>query len=446
MSQTPDTDLNEHVRRRYGQKECALMMEKMRHGMVVPKLSNEECMDLMWSVLADPSLHQNASEGFKKVGQSIDLDGAEDALICREAAGYWHEETTDHYATMRQKLDAELAAVAEEYSSGGLTWCLRDVQRLICPYPCHRKVDKILNNVGDDYYRDEIENLKDVSDEDEADSGDEEKEFDAAVAGAFPPEPLVETRELDTAVAGTITPQSRHTTELSASQAEALHQVRISVAALQSSLESLKGTGNVRGVQVLEGELRKDRRRERELVKESPAVAETFLRLRQAEAEEFQQKKLHDTQMAQRRQEEIAAVAARNAAVAELERTKRKIQELESARACKYAVKTFTLDALGAGTAKAGGAKAKKNRLEVLDRMARLGSGLSEAQKNDFAWWKEAWDDAMVTQHGAHWAETFAGWIQNILDATSSTAFSEFMYGETVRVLQDSKALAVPGS
>ena len=88
----------------------------------------------------------------------------------------------------------------------------------------------------------------------------------------------------------------------------------------------------------------------------------------------------------------------------------------------------------------------QKKKLEVLDRMARLGPGLSEAQKNDFAWWKEAWDDAMVTQHGAHWAETFAAWIQNILDATSSTAFSEFMYGETVRVLQDSKTLAVPGS
>ena len=78
--------------------------------------------------------------------------------------------------------------------------------------------------------------------------------------------------------------------------------------------------------------------------------------------------------------------------------------------------------------------------------MSRLGSGLPDAQKNDFPWWKDAWDDHMVAQHGANWASTFAGWIQNILIATDSTAFSKFMYDETVRVLQDSKALAAPGS
>ena len=113
VSQTPDTDLNEHVRRAYGNKECALMMEKMRYGMTVPRLTHKECMDLMWDILADPTLHQRASEGFKKVGQSIDLAGAEDSLVCREAGTYWNEETTDHYASMRHKIDAEFAVVAE---------------------------------------------------------------------------------------------------------------------------------------------------------------------------------------------------------------------------------------------------------------------------------------------------------------------------------------------
>ena len=86
-----------------------------------------------------------------------------------------------------------------------------------------------------------------------------------------------------------------------------------------------------------------------------------------------------------------------------------------------------------------------KNRFEVLDRLSRHQAGLSDAQKNDFQWWKEAWDEAMVTQHGANWADTFAGWVQNLLNATGSNAFSKFMYDETVRVLHDSKALAVPG-
>ena len=51
----------------------------------------------------------------------------------------------------------------------------------------------------------------------------------------------------------------------------------------------------------------------------------------------------------------------------------------------------------------------------------------------------------MVTEHGANCADTFAGWAQTILDSAGSNAFSKFMYDETVRVLQDNKALAVPG-
>ena len=77
------------------------MMEKMRYGQVVPRLTHEECMDIMWQVLSDPQLHQRASEGFKKVGQSVDLEGREDAKIVREAGVYWKEETTDHCANMR---------------------------------------------------------------------------------------------------------------------------------------------------------------------------------------------------------------------------------------------------------------------------------------------------------------------------------------------------------
>jgi hypothetical protein len=38
VAQTPDTDLNEDVRRRYGNKECALLMEKMRYGPSRPQL------------------------------------------------------------------------------------------------------------------------------------------------------------------------------------------------------------------------------------------------------------------------------------------------------------------------------------------------------------------------------------------------------------------------
>ena len=47
----------------------------------------------------------------------------------------------------------------------------------------------------------------------------------------------------------------------------------------------------------------------------------------------------------------------------------------------------------------------------------------------------------MVTAHGATWADTYAGWVQTILDS-----ISKFMHAETVRVLNACKALAVPGA
>ena len=135
MAPTPDTDLNQHVRREYGVREARRLIDKMRDGDVVPQLTHEECMELMLEVLSDPGLHARASEGYKKTGQSIDLHGKEDGLICREAATFWNDETTDGFVNMRPRVDVELAAVADEIRSGGLTWCQRDVLRLITPYP-----------------------------------------------------------------------------------------------------------------------------------------------------------------------------------------------------------------------------------------------------------------------------------------------------------------------
>ena len=452
VAQTPDTDLNEHVRRHYGNKECALTMEKMRQGQAVPKLTHEECMEIVFQVLSDPGLREHASKGYKKVGQSVDLYGGEDGDICREAGKFWNEPTTDRYANVREKINTELAAVAEEFTSGGLTWCQRDVKRLICPYPAHRKIDKILANLGEDFSHDDIHNNLEAEEDDE-----EPEEIEKELETISDEEDLEDDEEIETAVAAKDIPavvtvdrveasnNNTYISPLSAEQADQLHIVRTTIGAIESAIESLKMSGVIRGAQCVEAELSKERRRERDLMHESPAVAETFLRLRRAEAQEFHDKQLLASQMKQRKQEASTAIAARNAAVAELKQTKRKLQELESARACKHAVKTFTLDVLGAGSANAGGAKARKNRFEVLDRLSRHQAGLSDAQKNDFAWWKEAWDEAMVTEHGANWADTFAGWVQAILDGAGLNAFSKFMCDETVRVLQDNKALAVPG-
>ena len=118
---------------------------------------------------------------------------------------------------------------------------------------------------------------------------------------------------------------------------------------------------------------------------------------------------------------------------------------MENIGACRHAVKSFTQEALGKGSLNAGVAKARKNRFEVLDRLARIRAGLSPGQKNDWPWFKEEWDKEMVKQHGANWAEEFSQWVQHVLESECSNAFSTFVYNETCRVFHGTAALHVPG-
>jgi hypothetical protein len=233
---------------------------------------------------------------------------------------------------------------------------------------------------------------------------------------------------------------------LSASQADRVHQVKATMAALQATIEGLKAVGAVRSVQCVELALQKEKRKERALVRESPAVADAFWRLRAAEHQDNVARARAIAQQKERKREATKAIADRNAAVAELNKTRRLIKEMESTRASVHAIKTFTLDALGAGSPNAGGPKARNRRWEVLERLARMKAGLSAGQRNDMPWFKEAWDQAMVTQHGTEWAALFSAWVQNVLDDERSNAFSVFVYNETRRVFQGTSALHVPGS
>ena len=96
--------------------------------------------------------------------------------------------------------------------------------------------------------------------------------------------------------------------------------MKATIAALELTIESLRGIGSVRGVQSIEEELKKERRKERELLQESPAVADAFLRLRRAEEQgALMQKRLAANQK-DRKREAAKAMAERDAAVADLKR------------------------------------------------------------------------------------------------------------------------------
>ena len=84
---------------------------------------------------------------------------------------------------------------------------------------------------------------------------------------------------------------------------------------------------------------------------------------------------------------------------------------------------------------------------EVLDRLARLGQGLSPAQRNDFRGFKDAWDARMLQEHGDEWPKTFTGWMQRLLEDNENgvaNAFSVFVHNETRRCFDGVPSLRVP--
>ena len=83
----------------------------------------------------------------------------------------------------------------------------------------------------------------------------------------------------------------------------------------------------------------------------------------------------------------------------------------------------------------------------MLDRLVRLGQGISPAQRNDYAWFKDAWDGKMLAEHGDEWPAVFAGWAQRLVQAHEGgdrTAVSKLMHDETQRRFGEELALVAP--
>ena len=113
----------------------------------------------------------------------------------------------------------------------------------------------------------------------------------------------------------------------------------------------------------------------------------------------------------------------------------------------RYAAKPVTIEDLGAN-GRSGGQAAKKQRCELLDRLARLGQGLSAPQRNGFAWFKTAWDAKMPEEHGDAWPKVLCGWVQKVLgdfDGGVANAFSRFVRSETIRCFSDRLAVHEQG-
>ena len=217
--------------------------------------------------------------------------------------------------------------------------------------------------------------------------------------------------------------------------------------AYEVAAAELEAVGQLQAAARLRLDAQKEQRKLRSLGCDNPAVLQALKRLREEEEakERKRQRLLHEE--AGNRQSLAAARAAVAATDEVLRQKKKALLETEQALQAKRAVKSFSMAELGEGKRACGGNEGRKTRGAVLERLARLGQGISAAQRNDFPYFKEQWDSQMLQEHGDAWPALFASWVQAVVDAHAAgerTAFSAFLHRETLRCLSAAPALVVP--
>ena len=256
----------------------------------------------------------------------------------------------------------------------------------------------------------------------------------------------------DAAVAGSGGKQEETTAvavarPLSAAAAEQLGESQNLAAAYKQAIDGLKACGAMTAVQQLDNEMRKELRRQRVAATEQPAVADALLEVKQARQSAEVEHRLA-VRDANKREKELTMLRKETKRANELLRKrKQELLSIESILETRHAMKRYSPEALGQGKARSGGVAARRLRDEVLDKMAKLGTGLTPSQKNAWAWFREAWEEQMCNEHAQEWGGTFSQWMQKILDDLSdgvANAFSMLMYEETKRHFSKTPMLVVP--
>ncbi len=461
--QTVDTHLNQHAKREYMKREGAALLRAMRLGQCVPQLDKLECIDLMVEVMSQMSLHLAAADGYWETGFKANLWDADlDARICKEAGHFWRK------LGMRKKVAAAVAEVEEEVQAGRLRWTYKDIMRLVLPHPRRGHCDDVFANLGDDAALDEgdkiwhgMEGAEDAAEglrssggteggnsvdalEGDEDDGSEDDDGWSA-AGEFDYEWA--NQSLTAAAAGESALEAPP--GLSTSRMETAEQTSELMRTYSSIAEELRSWGDIAGATFMETQLRKEWRRVREVSKEDPGVQRALAAYEDArEATLRNVKRQRDVEA--RRREELTRLGGDVKKARKLLRTQQaKLLDAEAAIDIKHRMKHVGLSELGAGLRSCGGAAGRTSRCDALNRLAILGSGLSAAQRSDFDWFRREWDAAGMEDFGGMWPETFATWLQNVIDeylGGNPRAFSMFVHSETRRRLSGSLALAPPAA
>ena len=87
-----------------------------------------------------------------------------------------------------------------------------------------------------------------------------------------------------------------------------------------------------------------------------------------------------------------------------------------------------------------------RNRMEVLERVARQCGALSPEQTDDWKWFNEAWVQNRAEALGPAWGLIFVETMQGVLKDTADgtpNAMSKFMHRETSKHLMGTPMLRV---
>jgi hypothetical protein len=354
--------------------ETAEFLRQMRNGVCVPRCIPEQCIDIGVAVLSNISLHVHAAEGYLKTGMTVSLDGSQDILIVREAGDFWKE------LGMRQKINFAVAEVRAEARAGRLRWTFANVQRLIRPFPKHKRVDAVLAKMEEDTSLPDGETpwaAEECDAGEDGRSGGEEEEptedADDDIWAAFAAEGAGMETEDETGVEGAEDAERRSHSGASAggggscsdvvvgaAQAEELTASARRVAALEAAATGLKELGLIKAAVNVETEIKKARRHARSIGSEDPQVL--FALARQRESEEAQERLRRSLVAQANAKTRTAESLRREAAVAAdtLRKRKQAIQDAESLLETKHAVTSFTPEDLGQGRRNCGGAAAKQ--------------------------------------------------------------------------------------
>ena len=354
---------------------------------------------------------------------------------------------------MRELINKEVSIVRTEARAGRLRWAYNDIKNLIQEYPRRKEIDDVLEALADNHHLDENEKpyVEDHEDAAVAESSECAEDESAVADDAEAESAVADGAEAESAVADGAAhlgaEQTDESPNLTPAAADRLQASQALVAAYDSAIEVLMSSGAVNAAIHIQDERRRELKRQRVEAKNDSAVAEVLLAISSSRAAEERRERLALQTLNQRE----AELARMRKAVAEtsdvLRKRKQDLLALENILAERKALKRYAPESLGQGKSRSGGAAARKLRFEVLDRMAKLGSGLSAPQSNDWPWFREAWDSKMSDLHADDWGGFFSGWMQHVLDDMAngvSNAFSEFVHAETVRNFKDVPMLVLP--